>query len=370
MIEGMDESMNELSESQREALIECLAALEAGADIEACLARRPEHAEILRPFLEFRARLLAVDIPAASPAAFQAGREALLERVTAEPVSRARWSPVHVRRPRLASPLAQIAAAVAVLILLAGGALGVSAGVGFEPSRDVLSVLPVIDLPPSNEGPPGGQGAVASPTQAGGDTPAAPGRDGVSGPRPEEIPGAGLCFAEGELPRATVPSGLLERVPDVGLCIPEELLQRSENGRSCVPEGVAQQLADIFADALGDLPVCGSPDAGQPPNGSDLHPTTEAPGGPPAAPTATAPPSGGPQGPGPMPTEDRGAPEGPSDGAPQGPSDGAPQGSPDGLSQGLSDGEPPDQPEGVLQGLLDGEPPDRPDGLSRDPPAH
>ena len=77
MVEETSGSMNEPSESQQEALIECLAALEAGTDMEACLARWPEHAESLRPLLEFRAQLLASDVPSASPAAFQAGQVTL-----------------------------------------------------------------------------------------------------------------------------------------------------------------------------------------------------------------------------------------------------------------------------------------------------
>ena len=110
MMEETSGSMNELSESQQDALAECLEALEGGADLEACLTRWPEHAENLRPLLEFRAQLLASDVPTPPPAAFQAGREALLEKVAAKPASKTGWLPMRFGWARLPSPVAQVAA--------------------------------------------------------------------------------------------------------------------------------------------------------------------------------------------------------------------------------------------------------------------
>ncbi len=309
MMEETGKSMNELSEREQEALIECLAALEAGADVEACLAVRPEHAESLRPWLEFRAQLLGSEVPTPPPAAIEAGREALLGRVAARPAPKAGRLPMRFRWARSSSPLARVAAVAAVLVLLAGGALGASAGAGFEPARDVLSALPVIKL----ASPGGGTGrdhTPMNPTQARGGTPATPGRDGQAGPGPQEIPGMGLCFAEGEIQNRAGVEDLLEPVPDVGLCIPERLLGRSADGGLCVPAGIGQRLADALGDQTGELLPCGPADTGRPTDRGGSQPTATPPSDAPGGPPATASPSMGPQGP--LPTEERGEQQGPS----------------------------------------------------------
>ncbi len=306
MIEGMDDPINGLTDSQQEAAIECLAALEAGVDIEVCLERRTEHAESLRPLLELRAQLLASSVPAPPAAAVEAGRDALMERVTARAESRAGWSRMRLIWARFPSPLARVAAAAAGLVLLLGGALGVSAGAGFEPARNALSTLPVIDLPSTDDEPADGRAAdhpTAGPTQAPAGASPTPG----DAQRPNEVPGVGLCFPERESGREGAPQWLLVRVPDVGLCIPERLLQRSESGQACIPGNIAQQLADIVGDTLGDLPICAPTDTGPPPGRTEPPPTALPPADDPTGQPATAPPPMGPQGP--SGSEERGEPQ-------------------------------------------------------------
>jgi hypothetical protein len=55
-------------------LDECLDRVQAGASIEACLARYPEHAETLRPLLRLAAAVRAVPPPRPNPSAVQASR--------------------------------------------------------------------------------------------------------------------------------------------------------------------------------------------------------------------------------------------------------------------------------------------------------
>ncbi len=167
--------MAELSEQQEAILIECLEAIEAGADVETCLARFPEHGSTLRPYLDLHARLRAADKPEPPATAYEAGRRTLIDRVVEEQVQRAhgsslqaagtrwgmplvsafgtRWSRFREalqnytssRSARLQSPLARVAAAAALLLVLGSGALGASAAVGFEPAREVLSTLQIVD---------------------------------------------------------------------------------------------------------------------------------------------------------------------------------------------------------------------------------
>jgi hypothetical protein len=162
--------MLELDETREAALAECLNAIDAGADIEVCLARYPEHAQALHLYLELRTELLTLGRRPEPPAeVYQAGRLTLLEQVATPPSKTTGRALVHAFGlrwrlfgeqmrafaaggwDRLASPLARVAAVGAVLVLVGGGALGASAAGGFEPARQVLSALHLVD-PPSEEG--------------------------------------------------------------------------------------------------------------------------------------------------------------------------------------------------------------------------
>ena len=157
--------MLELDKTREAALAECLNAIDAGADIELCLTRYPEHAQALLLYLELRTELLTLGRQPEPPVeAYQAGRLTLLEQVAPPPsqtTGRAlvhafglRWKLIGEQMrafasagsDRLASPLARVAAVGAVLFLVGGGALGASAAGGFEPARQVLSALPLVDL--------------------------------------------------------------------------------------------------------------------------------------------------------------------------------------------------------------------------------
>ncbi len=147
--------MRELDRAQEETLAECLRTLDEGAGIDEVLARYPDHADALRQHLDLRARLLGAQTPDMPASAFEAGRQALLARVAAAPVVTNRSLRELVASPLgglgLRSPtLARAAAGVALLVLLAGGALGVSAAVGVGKARDALSVLPFVA--PSGQG--------------------------------------------------------------------------------------------------------------------------------------------------------------------------------------------------------------------------
>lgn len=175
--------MIELDKTREAALAECLNAIDAGTDIEVCLARYPEHAQALRLYLELRSELLTLGRKPEPPAeAYQAGRLRLLEQVSSPPSKTPARALVHAfglrwgmfeeqmrtfvtgRWDRLASPLARAGAVGALLLLVGGGALGASAAGGFEPARQVLSALHLID-PPSEEG------EELSPQDAGGAVP-------------------------------------------------------------------------------------------------------------------------------------------------------------------------------------------------------
>lgn len=148
---------NELNHGLENALIECLEAIENGAGLEDCLARYPQLAQELRPNLELRTQMLALELPAPSPAEYEQGRQALLGRLAGEQAKQVQ-PPLVVQGVRwrldnllsrfglngLATPMSRAAAAVGALFLL-GGAIGASAAVGFEPSRDVLSALHIVD---------------------------------------------------------------------------------------------------------------------------------------------------------------------------------------------------------------------------------
>ncbi|MEX1254229.1 MAG: hypothetical protein WEE64_07800 [Dehalococcoidia bacterium] len=159
--------MNELSDKQVTILTDLLAALDGGAGLEACLARFPNDAHALRPYLELHTQLLSQQKPAPSAADYDAGREALLERLASSPAPAtglslrdtvaAAWTRVRrgVRRFELSGrgfqpALMRVAAFAAIFLLIGGGTLGASAAAGFRPSRAVLSSVGLMERPPAN----------------------------------------------------------------------------------------------------------------------------------------------------------------------------------------------------------------------------
>ena len=255
--------MKELDATEQRILAECLRDLDRGARVDDCLARFPEHAEALRPYLELRARLLAVDKPAAPASAFEAGRQALLERLAGSPPAK-QQQPLLERLSRLfdgwrgfSSPLVRAGAAAALLVVLAGGALGASAAAGVDSARDVLSALPFVE--PSGES----EEAVASPNADEG-----PGNadDGIGNAPATATPGQGHANDN-----ASEGGG--------------NGLDNAADNANCVPQAVLDRLP-FLAQLLDDHPVCPSEqtgetqdDHGQP---TDLpRPTVPTPHGPP-----------------------------------------------------------------------------------------
>lgn len=316
--------MNELNEQQEALLIECLQMMEGGADIETCLARYPQHAQALGPYLELRTQMLVLDRPEPPTVAYAAGRQALLERLVNSPSPEAGRSLVHtfgirwrMARERLhvlavggwnrlESPLARVAAVGALLFLLGGGALGASAAGGFEPARQVLSGLHIAYQPSESDwgeernpnaedtldNADDGIGNASEEADTGmeyADDRASEGKNNASTALPEEIPGVGLCFAESELQDSpNLPDHVLRQVSDLGFCIPEDLLQRSPNGRACIPEGLFQRFPDL-GRFLSDDATCGSEEIDEP---TETQPAIPTPPGPPTGqpePTVPAP---------------------------------------------------------------------------------
>ena len=301
--------MNELDTTHEAILIECLHAIEGGETLEDCLSRYPGHAEALRPYLVLRARMLSVEAPEPPEASYESGRQALLSRlVKPRPPARERILARAARSWRpMETPLVRLAAASFVILLLAGGALGASAARGFDPAQDVLSTLHIIDLQGPGDGEPS-ENAEAGADNASdgiGNAPTAvPGREHAndraleggsaeSTGAPEEIPGVGLCFVEGELGNLeNLPERALEHVPGAGSCIPEGLLQHAPDGRPCVPERALEHLPDQIQRLLDDESTCDDV-AFETPAGPPFQLPTQA---QPTVPTPAGPPSGrGPQ---------------------------------------------------------------------------
>lgn len=267
--------MNELDKTKEAILIECLQALEGGADLADCLARYPQHADALRPYLELRAEILSLEMPQPTAASYEAGRQALLERaVSAHAEEGKRLGRPWLLLPKSVRSLAGLAAVSFVLLLLAGGALGASAAGGFDPARDVLSALHIVGQQSQGDGVQSqnadegadnaGDGIANAPTAA------APGReqasdralegsDNANVDAPEVVPGIGLCFAESALQHPPdLPDEVLERIPDEGLCIPEGVLQHAPDGRPCVPESAVEHLPDVLGQLLDSESTCDS----------------------------------------------------------------------------------------------------------------
>lgn len=290
---------NELSNVQQRALADCLRALDAGDSVEAALARHAESAHALRPLLELRARLLSAELPAPHPAAYQAGRQALLDRLAAPRpavVETAAWpfAALLQRWRAIGSPAVRFAAIVAAVGVLGLGALGASAAGGAGPGRDVLSALRIVP-DEDNDASPDGAGVVDGTPQP---TALAPDDAG----QPQEVPGVGLCFDGDRTPPPGLSDDVLEHVPGAGLCVPEGLVEHQPDGRACLPTGLIDRFPEL-GDVAGDDAVCGNHD-GTPSPGSDDNGPADHPNGPPE--------DAGPPDDVPAPTD---VPHGPPDGA-------------------------------------------------------
>jgi len=158
-------------------------------------AARPDFAEELGRLFALRNRLGLRPAPEPAPAAFNAGREALLAAVVRTPAPAARTSWRDVVAGVFAggffrSPLARVAAASLAVCVLAGGALGASAAAGVGQARDALSALHIVQSissstsvqpTPSNNG-------LAGDTQSDATVPAG---GSLTGATPEDQAGAG-----------------------------------------------------------------------------------------------------------------------------------------------------------------------------------
>jgi len=221
--------VNELTRAQELVLVECLRALEAGAGTENCLARFPEHESVLRPHLELRARLLAIEVPQPPAAAYAAGRQALLERL-ATPIPAAdrssRWAAL---RAFLGSgwPLRRVAAAGLLVLALAGGAVGASAAAGVDQAHDVLSALHIVA--PAGQGDqqrnPNADEGASNQDDGIGNAPAASENGQQNADDRAADGGENADYGAGEEHRPCLPAGLLNRVPalqDLFAACPED----------------------------------------------------------------------------------------------------------------------------------------------------
>jgi len=248
--------MKELDATEQRILADCLRALDQGEGVDDSLARYPEHAEALRPYLELRARLLAIEQPVAPASALAAGRQALLDRLAGAAPAKRR--PLLLEKLSgmiepwfgLSSPLARTAAAAVLLVLLAGGALGASAAAGVDPARDALSALPFIE--PSGES------------------------EEAASPNAEEGPG-NADEGTGNAPAAATPGqGQADDNASEG---GGNGLDNATDNANCVPQGVLDRLP-FLAQLLADHPVCPTDGTGETEEGQP----TDVPRGPPITP--------------------------------------------------------------------------------------
>jgi hypothetical protein len=140
-----------LDERHEAILMACLEAMDGGDSIEACLARYPDEAEALRPYLELHVRFLRTPAPEPPASAYVAGRQALIERLQSSHATGRRGALAGLfgwlaglgaaMRPAAGARLAKAAAMAAVVFVLAGSALGAAAASGVEPAQEVLSAL-------------------------------------------------------------------------------------------------------------------------------------------------------------------------------------------------------------------------------------
>ncbi|MBI4571608.1 MAG: hypothetical protein HY723_06620 [Chloroflexi bacterium] len=302
--------MSKLTKSQEAILADCLRAMEAGTGIDACLARFPQHADALRPYLELRARLLAAELPAPHPAAYQAGRQALLNRLVEQkaaplPTAAGPWRALGLGWLRLGSPAGRAVAAGLAVVLLAGGALGASAATGRGPANDILSALRIVDrssddgvVPDQDAGAPADDAVPTRPAVVpqNGDEPGDPAAEQGAGCISQEaldllpflgelLPGAAFCDEEPAGPDGQVaptPDELLVPTslpvgpggPPTDLPIPTRTPPEGQPGDLPIPTRTPPD------GPPGDLPV---PDIADPPGGPGGAPQSQPPAQPPPA---------------------------------------------------------------------------------------
>jgi hypothetical protein len=130
------------------ALDECLAWLRAGVELEACLARVPEHAGELRPLLELAVELRQVTPPAPSPEARIAGEQRMLAALARRPARTrraGRWErALHALKRALPAgglrPAWQAAVLLVVALLVLGSGVTVAASAGSLPGDALYPV--------------------------------------------------------------------------------------------------------------------------------------------------------------------------------------------------------------------------------------
>jgi hypothetical protein len=267
--------MDRLTGNLKGVLIECLRALEAGASVEDCLARFPQHAGALRPYLALRASLLAIDAPQPPAAAYAAGRQALLERLASPAPARSRWEAAReaLSSGWLRSPLARTAVAGAILFALAGSALGASAAAGVDQAHDVLSTLHVV--PSSSQGaqhknPNADQGASnRNDSSAGAPTAAEPGQQHANDHAANGSDNA--TRALGEQHRPCLPADLLDRVSVLrqlfSACATADNGTPAEGLTTPTPSGRPGEHGEPTNTGSDHRPIT-------PPRPTDIHPQT------------------------------------------------------------------------------------------------
>jgi hypothetical protein len=270
--------MNTLNDKLQAILVELLTALDGGASVEACLARYPNEAHTLRPYLELHTELLGQETPGPSAADYDAGRQALLERLSSSPAPEAgfslrdaavaAWTRLRrgVRRfdlggTGLQPALMRVAAVGAIFLLIGGGTLGASAAAGFRPSRAVLSSVGLIERDSaSGVHVEGDDDAAATPRDDDdGTNESGEDDDAQQVARPPESDGNG----DGSTPVATLPGSVDVRpiatppvviinptpAPLDRLCVPSEALQwypqLAQYVRTCAPEEFAALIAPL-----------------------------------------------------------------------------------------------------------------------------
>ncbi|MBN1954332.1 MAG: PKD domain-containing protein [Anaerolineae bacterium] len=114
-----------MEENTTSQLDEILALLDAGVPLEECLARCPERAGELRPYLELVLQIRAVPRPAARAAAFEAGKQRMLQALSEKRQHRvsSTKNPNPSARRRWFLPRPVLAAAALAVLLIAGGLL-------------------------------------------------------------------------------------------------------------------------------------------------------------------------------------------------------------------------------------------------------
>jgi hypothetical protein len=130
-----DEGCDEMNRAFSKALADCISQMERGASVGDCLKGHPLHANELGPHLETWQTMAQRSPVQPSAAAFDHGRQAVLEALESAPATFGPLAAV-----RLAPRWATVSAAVAAFLILISGAAGASAALGGpDPAGEVLS---------------------------------------------------------------------------------------------------------------------------------------------------------------------------------------------------------------------------------------